>query len=111
MLVLALQFSKGTAQDLPAGRTLSRTTTEQLIPSGAEAAAEERRPKWTMVMPCGEEATLTGPAPSKRKRRQSSSKWTCQEGEPRADTHISKNPPMHQLGNDCNRTDRTPVID
>jgi hypothetical protein len=84
MLVLALQFSKGSdGASTRVGNRLERALRgqrERVLHAGAEVT----RPN--------------GSAPSKRKRRQSSSSRRVKRTDPAIDDSLATNPPMHQLG-------------
>src|SRR5258706_7953286 len=98
MLVLALQFSKGSER----GRNTRRLP--DAFPLLEASLAESDRAGHTVgsgsasSVPFAEVGRPDGSAPSKRKRRQSVSSRPVKRTNPAIDLPFRLHPPMHQLG-------------
>ena len=115
MLVLALQFSKGDAQRLPASWERTGATTRTLDQYGSGRCGSGARE----LMPCGEASNL-------RKRRVTRTGVDSLKTEEKTRTvdsrsrggrilttldDVSTDPTMHQLGTGSNRTGQMPAND
>jgi hypothetical protein len=104
MLVLALQFSKGSERGRTHDGSLNRSPLAEPVVRGAPWAAG------AMLHASAEvEETPIGSAPSKQKRRQGQPMGNRNEETPTNFDYCSTDPPMHQLGTGTNRVGRMPT--
>jgi hypothetical protein len=107
MLVLALQFSKGSERGRTHDGLLDRKVHWQSQSCGALRGQRE-----AMLHASAEvEETPIGSAPSKQKRRQGQPIGNRNEETPTNLDYCSTDPPMHQLGTGSNRVGRMPTND